>query len=283
MMRSIRKTLRAMLLELKLPPEDAQKLLPVVQHALNHTPSAKLGGRAPITAMTQLPPGNALSAYHEDPSVKEIDPATLAKWREKYWSDLASARDQLHRELELASDDKRDSERKRRNNKKHIRQLHLEVGDYVLVGKVSQAFTPKLQVTWLGPRRIIQTLSDWLFVVEDLRDGSKSQHHASRLKKYAAGAANITQDLLDHVAYVEGGYLVEELRDTKFDRLDKIWKIQVKWFGLSELENSWEPVTNLLEDVPALVHSYVRTHGPTSGNVKLMANAYSLSSSPTHQ
>ena len=86
----------------------------------------------------------------------------------------------------------------------------------------------KLQITWLGPWRIVEVLSDWVFIVEDLRDGSRSTHHASRLKHYAAVAAGVTQDLLDHVAYVEGGHLVEELRDCRFNRATKQWDIQVK-------------------------------------------------------
>ncbi|ETW06561.1 hypothetical protein H310_02778 [Aphanomyces invadans] len=210
--------------------------------------------------MTQLPMGNALSAFRNDARIVEIEAEVLDRWRIEHFAGLAQARDKLHRDVVSTADAKRKAERDRRNGKRNVRRVQLDVGDYVLIGKVSQAFGPKLQVTWLGPRRIIQALSDWVFIVEDLRDGAVSEHHVSRLKLYAVRDSNVTQDLLDHVAYVEGGHLVQELRDAKFDRSDKTWKIQVKWRGLSELENSWEPVSNLLEAVPTMVAAFVKKH-----------------------
>jgi hypothetical protein len=86
----------------------------------------------------------------------------------------------------------------------------------------------------------------------------------------------VTQDLLDHVAYVEGGHIVEELRDCRFDKTQKHWTILVKWMGLSEAETTWEPVTNLVEDVPVLVHNFVIARG-NEANMREMARQCSLS------
>ncbi|CAK4347098.1 unnamed protein product, partial [Aphanomyces euteiches] len=119
------------------------------------------------------------------------------------------ARDELHRGVALQAKSKRDRERNRRNAKKGVKKIQFDI---VLVGAVTQA-NNKLQVQWLGPRRIVNAISDWVFCVEDLRDGSLSTHHASRLKKFTAKDLNVSQALLDHIAYVEGGYLVEDLRD----------------------------------------------------------------------
>ncbi|KAF0737767.1 hypothetical protein Ae201684P_004544 [Aphanomyces euteiches] len=187
------------------------------------------------------------------------------------------ARDELHRGVALQAKNKRDCERNRRNAKKGVQKIQFDIG--VLVGAVTQA-NNKLLVQWLGPRRIVNAISDWVFCVEDLRDGSLSTHHASRLKKFAAKDLNVSQALLDHIAYVEVGYLVEDLRDCKFDRVDKTWKILVKWFGLAECENSWEPASILLEDVPRLVHQFVKKSAKNSNAAKIAA-ALSLLSSPT--
>ena len=92
-------------------------------------------------------------------------------------------------------------------------------------------------------------------------------------------AADVTQDLLDHVAYVEGGHLVEELRDCRFNRTTKRWDILVKWIGLDELETSWEPASDIAEDVPALVQAYIKANIKESSNVKKMATALALVSS----
>jgi transposase InsO family protein len=112
-MRSIRKTIQAMRVELRVDEDAVDCLLPVVQHALNHTPSPKCNGRAPITAHTQLPAGNALSAYRTKEGVKEIDPHVLAQWRESHWKELAAARDALHRDVNTAANTKRAKERER--------------------------------------------------------------------------------------------------------------------------------------------------------------------------
>ncbi len=103
-----------------------------------------------------------------------------------------------------------------------------DVGDYVLVVSVSRRRS-KLQIRWLGPRRVVHYRLD--LRCEDLRDGKQSTHHVSRMKLFAAKDLLVTQDLLDHVAYVEGGHIVEELRDCRFDKAQKHWTILVKWMG----------------------------------------------------
>ncbi|KAH9110642.1 hypothetical protein LEN26_013681, partial [Aphanomyces euteiches] len=182
----------------------------------------------------------------------------------------------LHRELADGAAKKRDKERKRNNKDKRRREIRLAVGDYVLVGKVATTFAKKLQVQWLGPRRIVEALSDWVFVVEDLRDKQQTTHHASRLKIFAPSSLNVTQDLLDHIAYVEGGHIVETLLDCKFDRDSKRWTVLVKWLGLDIIENSWEPLDVMIEDVPKLVHRFIETNSVSNGNVRKMAQAYAL-------
>jgi hypothetical protein len=98
----------------------------------------------------------------------------------------------------------------------------------------------------------------------------------SRLKRFAAKDLLAAQDLLDHVAYVEGGHIVEELRDCRFDKAQKHWTILVKWIGLSEAETTWEPVTNLVEDLQVLVHNFVIARG-NEAKVREMARRCSLS------
>ncbi|RHY19899.1 hypothetical protein DYB32_010149 [Aphanomyces invadans] len=87
---------------------------------------------------------------------------------------------------------------------------------------------------------------------------------------FATADLEVTQDLLEHIAYVEGGHIVEALLDCKFDRTRKDWIILTKWMGLDELENSWEPLCQLFEDVPQLVHAYVQSNANSNSNAKKM-------------
>ena len=245
----------------------------VVQHALNQTPSAKLGGVAPITGMTQLPTGNALNVFTTDNEIVEVDQATLKTWRDTEVAQLAVARDQLHRTISTVAATRRDKERSRKNKAQLRKELRLAVGDYVLVGRVHQTFAPKLQVQWMGPRRIVEAVSDWVFVTEDLRCVTRTTQHASRLKMFAASDLMVTQNLIDHISYVEGGYLVEALVDCKFDRATKQWFVLVKWVGIDELENSWEPLIVMLEDVPKLVHKFLKDNSVSNSHARQMAKA----------
>ncbi len=52
-----------------------------------------------------------------------------------------------------------------------------------------------------------------------------------------------------------------------------------KWMGLDELETSWEPASDIAEDVPALVQAYIKANIKESSNVKKMATALALVSS----
>ena len=104
-----------MRVELCIVEDAVDSLLPVVQHALNHTPSPKCNGRAPITAHTQQPPGNALSAYRTTEGIPEISPSLLAQWRESHRKELAAARDALHRDVAAVATAKRAKKRGRRN------------------------------------------------------------------------------------------------------------------------------------------------------------------------
>lgn len=56
---------------------------------------------------------------------------------------------------------------------------------------------------------------------------------------------------------MKGGNIVEELYDCKLDMMLWAWTILVKWRDLFELENSWEQLTILVEDVLVIVRTYV--------------------------
>jgi hypothetical protein len=109
-----------MLLELKRPHTDIKALLPVIQHALNHTPNKRNGDIAPITVMTQLPPCNAMNAFLAQDQIQEISEAKHKAWRSGIWSELLKARDQLQRDVADVADGKRASERGRRHKKKEV-------------------------------------------------------------------------------------------------------------------------------------------------------------------
>ncbi len=68
---------------------------------------------------------------------------------------------------------------------------------------------------------------------------------------------NVNAELINHIAYGDGGHCVEHLLDVRLER--RKWYILVKWLGLESLENSWELAENIKEDVPAEYQRFVST------------------------
>lgn len=66
-------------------------------------------------------------------------------------------------------------------------------GDYVLVAREDFFEGEKLCLRWCGPRRVVKALREYVFRVEDLRNGKLDDVHGTRLKVYR-------DDDLDHKA-----------------------------------------------------------------------------------
>jgi hypothetical protein len=58
--------------------------------------------------------------------------------------------------------------------------------DFLLVAKVQNAIRNKLEMNWTGPFKIIEVISDWIFLCENILDPWKTAiSHAQRLKLYS--------------------------------------------------------------------------------------------------
>ena len=53
------------------------------------------------------------------------------------------------------------------------------------------------------------------------------------------------------------------------------WQVLVKWKGFADLDNTWEPVTVLLEDIPVTVQSFIESH-PNDQEIQAMATDLAL-------
>ncbi|KAF4131921.1 Chromo (CHRromatin Organization MOdifier) domain [Phytophthora infestans] len=144
------------------------------------------------------------------------------------------------------------------------------IGDFVFYADVWAHRRSKLRVKWCGPARVVDTSSNWIFVVENLLTGERREAHASRLKFFADAELGITEDLLAQVAHNSEGHVVEELKEARYNSTAKTHELLVKWRGLTEEVNSWEPVQNVIEDVPVLVKKFLTSNQDIPAIVKLM-------------
>jgi hypothetical protein len=130
-----------------------------------------------------------------------------------------------------------------------------EIGDYVL--QLSRDRRHKLQMKWLGPRRVVDTVNDLVYVIEDLLTSERSVAHATRLKFYADAAFELTADARDQIAYDERGLCVERIAGWR--NTEAGLQLRVHWLGFEPGDATWEPLLTLWEDVPDLIQEFAAT------------------------
>ncbi|GMF33426.1 unnamed protein product [Phytophthora fragariaefolia] len=80
--------------------------------------------------------------------------------------------------------------------------------------------------------------------------------HPSRLKFYADDSLNVTEELRDHIASQGTLLAVEAIVVHKLNSDMEAYEVKVKWLGLETIEDSWEPLKTMCEDVPQLLLQY---------------------------
>eukprot|EP00918_Siedleckia_nematoides_P078898 GHVU01172719.1.p1 GENE.GHVU01172719.1~~GHVU01172719.1.p1 ORF type:complete len:485 (+),score=86.62 GHVU01172719.1:34-1455(+) len=172
------------------------------------------------------------------------------------WQDLIDAWSELHR--------KRSRQREQidsRRDRKTYRQLpRLEVGDFVLVARAQHKEGEKLSVRWKGPMRIITTVSDFIYTVEDLVDHHKRDVHISRMKKYCDAARGKEELILPYAKAHADQYWVRELGPVVEDH--GIWKMHVSWHGFQDEEGTLEPASAMARDVPLMFLDAIKEQWP---------------------
>jgi hypothetical protein len=113
----------------------------------------------------------------------------------------------------------------------------------------------KLRVQWLGPFRVVDTVNEWVYVVEDILTQKRKTVHADMIKWYADRYFAVTEDLRNQIAY-DSQFYVDRLVDWR-ETDEGTLEIRVRWLGLDQNEDSWEPAAQLREDVPETVQRYL--------------------------
>ena len=82
-------------------------------------------------------------------------------------------------------------------NKGKVPQFQL--GEFVLVAApVARA---KFKVKWMGPFRVMGTLNDYVYVVEDVVTARRKSVHVQRLRLYSEADLQVTEEIRNQAAY----------------------------------------------------------------------------------
>ena len=249
------KLVRILLSEFKLRRTQWSIVVPIAISAINFYPSARLGGIAPVTGFTALPATHPLDAFIHPVTKAVVSVAEVIEKQKDHIKETQLALENMHKEMADAAAKKRRQNKVNRESTKGVRMAMFTIGDYVLIARINSFFGNKLNVKWIGPQQVVAVHNDWTFLVQDLLTKSEKFVHASRMKFFHDDQLDVDEEIINHIAYGEGGHCVERLVKVKLDR--RKWYIQVKWLGLDDEENSWELAENIKEDVPDVFSKFV--------------------------
>lgn len=128
-------------------------------------------------------------------------------------------------------------------------------GGFVLVARSDVNASEKLCLGWRGPRRITNTLNDFVYQVQDLHNGTFEDAHISRLKFFSDSNLNI-ETIMPHVLLNETGMSVSRLMKLVMDR--SYLKVIVRWRVLPASEDTREPVQQIFGNVPILLQRLLK-------------------------
>ncbi|KAE9215371.1 hypothetical protein PF005_g9456 [Phytophthora fragariae] len=157
-----------------------------------------------------------------------------------------------------ASDKRRRAARERHERRQGVKLHKFSEGDFVLAATATGWSGHKLALVWRGPKKLVRALNDYTFEVQDIvAPFEVSIRHASRLQMYRDAARGSVEKLQEQAIFGEGGHVVEALRACRLSPDTHRWEMLVKWFGLDEIEASWEPAEVIKQDVPLLYEAFV--------------------------
>ncbi|POM74029.1 Hypothetical protein PHPALM_9063 [Phytophthora palmivora] len=229
--RDVLQVLRALLLEYALDSHEWPYLLPAIQANLSHTPVRSLAGHSPVEVFTGLPVSSALDGVVA-PATEAADERVIELGdMDGHLERLRTSLQEMHREVVDSKEKKRQLDM----------QAHKE-----------RWYTSRWMISCFGP-----VLTSDCRTTSYLGNGSD----LLRLKFYADAALNTTEEIMELVSS-QGMLLgVDKFIEHRYNQDFGGCELLVSWLGLQTIENAWEPLSTLLQDVPVNVREYVNASG----------------------
>ena len=259
--------LTTIILERNLKPDDWPYIIPVVMNSINGTKSERLGDHAPRTVFMGMPANNPLEVCFlpDRPDIRDrlqtLDISNSDRIKrsvEKLFESLAD----IHA-VSTATKQKFQVMREKSYIRSHGLQDHplvdFQIGDYVLIAIPTKATKHKLRAVWRGPYKITQQQEPYVYQAQHLVTNAFIEAHITRIKFYADAEVDLTiPQVLDHISNEEfDGYLIETILDNRVHRNEM--ELFIRWKGLHELENTWEPLREIYDFFKPQLNEYLTT------------------------
>ena len=113
----------------------------------------------------------------------------------------------------------------------------------------------KLKLTWLGPYQIIEILGQNVYKLKDPL-GKVTEAHSTRLRLYSGAKINMSEEVKKNFINNRGKFYLKKVVNLEF--YDKEYQVACVWYGLEDLEPSWEPLSVIASTAPDPVMEYLR-------------------------
>ena len=277
MMREVIHGAKAMLNEGGRPLSEWVVVLPAAQWTLNMawrkrlhaTPYHVMTGRKPRTAFTALIEG--------DDEGFQFSPIDEARLQQLVVSLLDTQEGLLAGVLQRVDADHRHH---RSRGSRGNTLPHFTVGSYVLVARVSrQGKHRKLMSIWSGPGRVANDDKEHVYAVQHLATSELRNVHVARMRFYADDQFEITGELLKLSQQLEneGEYHVPSISAIKRTASGDEFVAKGAWEGLEEVESTWEPVSRLFRDAPAMLRKELKALRIKAEHSRALVQRYGLS------
>jgi len=264
--KEILRTFRTAVSELQVPFSTWPDLVPLVQSALNNSLSPQRGNLAPITIFMGKEPSPPISTFWRRDTGTTV---TIKAATRKRALNFGKVRDLVDNYRTAVGADLTRNRTRKRGTASRGTLPNFSEGDFVLVAREHFNAGEKLCLRWRGPRRIIGAVSDYVYQVEDLRNGSLEEAHASRLRFYSDSALN-TEAIMSHVLTSETGMPVQRL--LRLENGPDGLMVAVRWRGLPTSADTLEPIARIHEDVPRMLQNLLNRKS-TPRNLRELAKS----------
>jgi hypothetical protein len=237
--------LRLLLSEAKTPVYEWPAILPLVQSVLNNTPSAAIGGFAPVQVHTGLSARNPLSVVFRP---EERDFVSLDVTSDFVKAHVAKLQAVMVERHTLVAGVLPRGHTARPGEK----PVDFGVGDWVLVSREHGNDRDKTLPPWWGPARVVDTVSDLVYKIQDVNSDKIYVVHARHLRYYWDSSLVVTDKFKDVAAYGAHGSAIVMVVGHNFS-VDPP-TLCVQW---ESGPDTWEPMRTIVEDAPQVVKAYV--------------------------
>ncbi len=260
---------RVLLSEAALEEAKWRTLRPLVQAIINRTANAAFDGLSPVEvhlarrvaipldtvayAGLSAEEQAAMEGVSEAEQVRAAFEAAAAAVQAS-WLRVAALREKRHEQNRQERERAAGRAPRVRAAREAGKVPQFAVGEFVLIS----AAVPrsKLRVRWLGPMRVVSTVNEWVYVLEDVVSGKHRTVHVQRMKLYADADFLVTEDVRNQAAYDDVTHIDDIIDWRENDEGDL--ELRVRWLGFTASEDSWEPVARLHEDQELLVERYLQ-------------------------